>query len=102
MLTAPGANGNEVIWEMTYACDADIRTSVKAMASDGTIVHVPLGTIVNSNGEWRQIHTNLTNVVNYYNVSNISAFRLMIEGAANPDKETSNFYIDDIKVISYK
>ncbi len=94
--------GNEAVWEIEYACEADIRTAATVQLSDGTFTRVPLVTIRDSNGEWRKIHIDLSATVNTYAINNVSSITLNLEGSANYSLETTNFYLDNVKVICYK
>ena len=90
-----------VFLEITYKTENNIDIGVKlSTASNPNSIH-QIGGIYASDGEWKTIYFDLSNVIHSYNYygSSVTVANIVLTGNGNPSLSDTHFQIDNIKVI---
>lgn len=91
-----------VFLEVNYKTEGDIEIGMQLSTAHNPNTVYPLGGIFASNGEWKTIYFELTNIIhNYNNYSGAAATvgTLFFSGIGNAGGAPTHFYIDNVKVI---
>ena len=87
--------------EITYKTENNIDIGVKlSTASNPNSIH-QIGGIYASDGEWKTIYFDLSNVIHSYNYygASVTVANIVLTGNGNPALTDTHFQIDNIKVI---
>lgn len=96
-------SGNFTLWEMDYKCDNDMYVELFIHTASGTISPVSLITIKHTNGVWKKIYINLTSTLTQYTTSvSIIGVELVLTGNRLSNNSITNFYFDNIKLITFE
>lgn len=96
-------SGNFTFWEMDYKCDNDISIQLFVYTSTGTISPVSLVTLNKTNGVWKKIYINLTSTLTDYTTSAATiGVELVMTGNRLSNNNVTNFYFDNIKLITFE
>lgn len=94
--------GTSCFWEMDFKCDNEITAELAFLTTSNTIRYEPLVVLRETDGEWKRICINLTQVLATNSPSTGDMYaRLMIHSAQKNDKPT-HFYFDNLRIITYK
>ncbi|HPE40551.1 MAG TPA: hypothetical protein PLI77_05615 [Bacteroidales bacterium] len=96
-------SGNFTLWEMDYKCDNDVFIELFVHNISGTITPVSLVTIKATNGEWKKIYINLTSTLTQFTSSaSTIGVELVMNGNRLGNNAVTNFYFDNIKLITFE
>lgn len=87
--------------EVTYKTDNNIDVGLKiSTGSSPNAVH-QIGGIYPSNGEWKTIYFDISNIIFSYNYTgaSVTTANIVLSGNSKPNLPSTHFEIDNIKVI---
>lgn len=94
--------GTSCFWEMDFKCENEVTAEVAFLNSSNVVQYEPLMVMRKTDGEWKRICINLTQVLASYSPSTGNMYaRLMIHSAQKDGKPT-HFYFDNLRIITYK
>ena len=96
-------DGTSTFWEMDFKCDSEVSAEVTVVTTSGTLDNEALVILNEStNGEWRHIYINLTRVISSQTNTTEDAYvRLILNGYRN-DNQPTDFYFDNLKIITFE
>lgn len=100
-ITMPTYN-YRVFLEVNYMTEGDLEIGMQLSTAQYPNTVYPLGGIYASNGEWKTIYFELTNIIHSYNNYTGAAATvgtLFFSGIGNAGGAPTHFYIDNVKVI---
>lgn len=96
-------SGNFTFWEMDYKCDNSVYCEIFVHTISGTTIPVSLVTLNPTKGEWKKIYINLTSTLtNYTTTSTTIPIELVLTGNRKSDHSFTNFYFDNVKIITFE
>lgn len=96
-------SGNFTFWEMEYKCDNSVYCELFIHTISGAIIPVSMVSLNPTKGEWKKIYINLTSTLtNYTTTSSNIPIELVMNGNRKSDKSTTNFYFDNVKIITFE
>lgn len=96
-------SGNFTFWEMDYKCDNKIYCELFIHTISGFIKPVSILSLNPTNGEWKKIYINLTaTLTEYTTTSTTIPIELVMNGNRKSDNSVTNFYFDNLKIITFE
>jgi hypothetical protein len=96
-------SGNFTFWEMDYKCDNKIYCELFIHTISGAIMPVSIVSLNPTNGEWKKIYINLTSTLTEYTTTSTTIpIELVMNGFRKSDNSVTNFYFDNIKIITFE
>ena len=90
-----------VYLEITYKIENNIDVGLKiSTGASPNAVH-QIGGIYSSNGEWKTIYFDISNILYSYNYTgaSVTTANIVLSGNSNPDLSSTHFEIDNVRVI---